>query len=282
MNPSVFRFAPSPNGRLHLGHAYSALLNERLAREAGGRFLLRIEDIDRIRCTPELTEAMLADLTWLGLTWEEPVLRQSAHLEAYLGAQQHLLDHGLLYPCFCSRQEIARRIGPDDPRDPEGQPTYPGTCRHMSDEERAFRLTRGDPAAWRIDMTLALMRLRAPLSFCEEGSGDTVIEPAYPEAWGDVVLVRKDIGTSYHIAVVTDDARQGVTHVVRGRDLFHATAIHRLLQQLLSLPEPSYHHHALINDEEGRKLSKSLGSRSLSDLRAGGISAGDVRQALGF
>jgi glutamyl-Q tRNA(Asp) synthetase len=282
MSVSTFRFAPSPNGRLHLGHAFSALLNERMAREARGRFLLRIEDIDKVRCTPELVGAILMDLAWLGLRWEEPVLRQSEHLADYHAAQRALRDRELLYPCFCSRQDIARRTGEDAPRDPEGQPLYPGTCRHITEEERAARLAGGDPAAWRIDMMRALAKLRGPLTFIEEGSGTAVKEIARPEAWGDVVLARKDIGTSYHIAVVTDDARQGITHVVRGRDLFQATAIHRLLQDLLALPVPRYFHHALIGDETGRKLSKSLGSRSLSNLREEGVSAAAVRKALGF
>jgi glutamyl-Q tRNA(Asp) synthetase len=282
MSLSTFRFAPSPNGRLHLGHAFSALLNEQMARAAGGRFLLRIEDIDTIRCTCDLAQAMLADLAWLGLRWEEPVMRQSEHLARYREAQDSLRERGLLYPCFCSRQDIARRTPPDAARDPEGQPLYPGTCRHLSAEDRAVRIMRGDPAAWRIDMRLALSELHTPLVFSEQGSGTAVIETARPEAWGDVVLVRKDIGTSYHIAVVTDDARQDITHVVRGRDLFPATAVHRLLQHLQALPAPSYFHHRLIGDELGRKLSKSLASRSLGDLRQAGIAAADVRKALGF
>src|SRR5262245_19078604 len=210
MSPAVFRFAPSPNGRLHLGHAFSAMLNERMAREAGGRFLLRIEDIDSIRCTNELTEGMLRDLIWLGLHWEEPVQRQSSHLARYQEAQRVLRDRGLLYPCFCSRQDIVRRTGPDAPRDPEDQPIYPGTCRHIRSEDRTLRLRRGDPAAWRIDMSRALATLAAPLTFSEEGSGVPVEEAAEPQAWGDVVLARKDIATSYHVAVVVDDAHQGV------------------------------------------------------------------------
>jgi glutamyl-Q tRNA(Asp) synthetase len=278
MSRPVFRFAPSPNGRLHLGHAYSALLNVRMAREAGGRFLLRIEDIDRPRCTDTLTDAMLTDLAWLGLAWEEPVPRQSAHLADYHAAQARLRDMDLLYPCFCSRRDIALSAAETHERDPEGQPLYPGTCRHLSGEERAHRIARGEPHAWRIAMDKAVASIGAPLFFIEEGS--TV--RAHAEAWGDVALVRKDIGTSYHIAVVIDDARQGVTQVVRGRDLFHATSIHVLLQELLELPTPRYFHHALIDDAEGRKLSKSLGSKSLADLRAEGITAQDVRQALGF
>jgi glutamyl-Q tRNA(Asp) synthetase len=282
MSRPVFRFAPSPNGRLHLGHAYSALLNEKMARETGGRFLLRIEDIDRPRCTDALTEAVLADLAWLGLAWEEPVLRQSEHLTDYHDAQQRLRDMGLTYPCFCSRRDIALATAVTRERDPEGQPLYPGTCRHLSAEEHSRRLAQGEPHAWRLAMDKAVARIGVPLSFTEEGSGAPVREPAQAEAWGDVVLVRKDIGTSYHIAVVIDDARQGVTQVVRGRDLFHATSIHLVLQQLLGLSTPRYLHHALIDDTQGRKLSKSLGSKSLADLRDEGISPQDVRQALGF
>jgi glutamyl-Q tRNA(Asp) synthetase len=279
MSPPVFRFAPSPNGRLHLGHAFSALLNEKMARDSGGRFLLRIEDIDTKRCTPELTSAMLADLAWLGLQWEEPVLRQSDHMADYAQAQQRFADMGLLYPCFCSRQDIARAVSADAAqRDPEGQPLYPGTCRHLSEGERNSLLAQGAPHAWRIDMKKAI----TPLSFIELSLGQSVRENADPESWGDVILIRKDIATSYHVAVTVDDARQGVTHVVRGRDLFRATAIHRLLQHLLALPEPVYFHHQLIDDEQGRKLSKSLGSRSLADLRAEGVAPQDVRQALGF
>ena len=282
MSTPTFRFAPSPNGRLHLGHAYSALLNEKMAREAGGRFLLRIEDIDTLRCTPELTQAMLADLAWLGLNWEEPVLRQSEHLADYRKAQRRLKDLGLLYPCFCSRQDILRQASDDTRRDPEGQPLYPGTCRQMAKEERETRLARGDACAWRIDMKRALALLDAPLFFIEESSGAAISERVHPQDWGDVVLVRKDIATSYHIAVTVDDARQAITHVVRGRDLFQATAIHRLLQRLLDLPTPVYFHHGLIDDSEGRKLSKSLGSRSLGDLREEGVSPAEVRKALGF
>jgi glutamyl-Q tRNA(Asp) synthetase len=282
MSRPVFRFAPSPNGRLHLGHAYSALLNERMAREAGGRFLLRIEDIDRPRCTDALTAAMIADLAWLGIAWEEPVLRQSEHLTDYRDVQRRLRDMDLLYPCFCSRRDIALATAETRERDPEGQPLYPGTCRHLSAEERSRRLAQGEPHAWRLAMDKAVASIGVTLFFTEEGSGVLARESAHAEAWGDVVLARKDIGTSYHIAVVVDDARQGVTQVVRGRDLFHATSIHRVLQNLLGLPTPRYFHHALIDDAEGRKLSKSLGSKSLADLRAEGVIAEDVRRVLGF
>jgi glutamyl-Q tRNA(Asp) synthetase len=261
MSVPVFRFAPSPNGALHLGHAYSALLNARMARDAGGRFLVRIEDIDTIRCTPALVRQALEDLAWLGLAWEEPVRIQSRHSADYHAMQRRLADMGLLYPCFCSRKNIeAHATGVADP---EGQPLYPQTCRRLSAADIAERLARGEPHALRLDMAVATS------------------DPA-ALAWGDVVLARKDIGTSYHIAVVTDDALQGVTHVVRGRDLEPATAIHTLLQKLLGLPTPHYHHHALITDRAGAKLSKSRGSRALRALRDEGATPEAVRRSLGF
>jgi len=277
MSVPVFRFAPSPNGELHLGHAYSALLNARMAREAGGRFLVRIEDIDTVRCTAELAAQALADLAWLGLAWEEPVRVQSEHMVDYALAQQRLAAMGLLYPCFCTRKDIAAQ-GAGGPLDPEGQPLYPGTCRKLTPAEITDRIGRGIPHAMRLDMSRALARMATPLAFPEKGKSVA----ADPARWGDPVLVRKDIGTSYHMAVVTDDALQGISHVVRGSDLYAATAIHRLLQELLGLPAPHYHHHELIGDETGRKLSKSAGDISLRDLRGQGVSAGDVRNALGF
>jgi glutamyl-Q tRNA(Asp) synthetase len=277
MSLPAFRFAPSPNGELHLGHAYSALLNARMAAECGGRFLIRIEDIDTVRCTAELTARALADLAWLGLTWEEPVRVQSEHLNDYAQAQSRLADMGLLYPCFCSRKDIAAQ-GANEPRDPEGQPLYPGTCRRLAAAEIGDRMARGIPCTMRLDMHLAQSRLAAPLTFEEKGT--TVA--ADPARWGDVVLARKDIGTSYHIAVVTDDALQDISHVVRGQDLFAATAIHRMLQELLGLPAPDYHHHRLIGDETGRKLSKSAGDVSLRALRGQGVSAAAIRRTLGL
>jgi glutamyl-Q tRNA(Asp) synthetase len=275
MSQPAFRFAPSPNGALHLGHAYSALLNARMAREAGGRFLLRMEDIDVARCPPHLAEAALADLAWLGLDWERPVRVQSRHLEDYAEAQARLADMGLLYPCFCSRSRIAAMAGG---RDPEGQPLYPGTCRALTETERRNRIARGEAHALRLDMAEALSRLTAPVTAIESDR----LQPLDPGLWGDVILVRKDIGTSYHIAVVVDDALQAITHVVRGRDLLAATAIHRLLQILLGLPEPRYHHHELIGDEAGHKLSKSAGSRSLAALRRSGVTPTEIRRTLGF
>jgi glutamyl-Q tRNA(Asp) synthetase len=273
------RFAPSPNGRLHLGHAYSALLNFDLARKRGGRFLVRIEDIDTTRCTPALARAALEDLAWLGLQSQEPVLFQSNHLSEYRDAQHRLSGEGLLYPCFCSRQDVVRAAG-EGPRDPEGQPLYPGTCKALSEAERQDRLAANRPHAWRLDMSFALRRVPYPLTFREETEGGPV--EADPEAWGDIVIARRDIGTSYHIAVVVDDVRQEITHVVRGRDLYLQTAIHRVLQELLEVPVPVYHHHRIIDDGTGRKLAKSAGDRSLASLRESGVTPAEIRVALGF
>jgi glutamyl-Q tRNA(Asp) synthetase len=288
---SVFRFAPSPNGHLHLGHAYSAVLNSRMAAEAGGRFLLRIEDIDATRCRPEYEEAMFDDLRWLGLAWEEPVRRQSEHLGPYADALARLAARGLIYPSFESRAEIAalvaerERAGPW-PRDPDGAPLYPGTAKALTPQERDRRMAAGDPYAQRLDMAAALAAIRgAPLAWTETGagpSGETGRVPARPSQWGDVVLARKDVPTSYHLSVVVDDALQGITHLVRGQDLFAATSLHRLLQILLVLPEPIYHHHRLILDGDGRKLSKSTRATGLRELRAGGASPADIRSMIGL
>jgi len=267
----AFRFAPSPNGRLHLGHAYSALLNAAEAERVGGRFLVRIEDIDTTRCTPELAKACLEDLAWLSLAWEEPVRFQSRHLVEYRAALAKLDALGLLYACTCTRREIAETADPAR-RDAEGQVLYPGTCREAGH-------SRDAPHALRLDMQRACALLNAPLTFTELGEGEVIADPA---AWGDVILARRDIGTSYHIAVVVDDALQGISHVVRGRDLFAATAIHRLLQHLLGLPVPLYRHHALIGDETGRKLSKTAGDRSLASLREAGVTPEEIRRELGF
>ncbi len=276
MSTPVFRFAPSPNGRLHLGHAASALLNARLAAETGGRFLLRIEDIDVTRCRPEFEQGIFEDLGWLGLVWEQPVMRQSGRFACYGEALSVLEAQGLLYPCFCSRKEIARDSA-DLGRDPDGAPLYSGRCRSLPAEEAASRRGAGEPFALRLRMAEA-ERLAGPLSW-NEGRPDGPVETiaARPWRWGDAVLRRKEFPASYHLAVVVDDAAQGVTHVVRGQDLFESTAVHRLLQTLLGLPEPRFHHHPLIRDAEGAKLSKSLGSRSLADLRAEGLAPEAVR-----
>jgi glutamyl-Q tRNA(Asp) synthetase len=286
-----FRFAPSPNGRLHLGHAYSALFNARLAARMGGRFLLRIEDIDVTRCRPALEAAIYEDLAWLGLSWEEPVRRQSEHFREYAAAREALSRRGLAYPCFCSRKDIAtavtrleRETGAPWPRDPDGAPLYPGTCRDLAGEVVERRIAAGEPHAWRLHSERALAAAPAPLSYLrfEPGSGGEAVVPVQPRRWGDAVIARKEIPTSYHLSVVLDDALQGVTHVVRGQDLEAATDLHRLLQALLELPVPRYHHHPLIRDEAGGKLSKSLLSESLADLRARGITAAQVRRQLGL
>jgi glutamyl-Q tRNA(Asp) synthetase len=280
----IFRFAPSPNGYLHLGHAYSALLNANMARESGGRLLLRIEDIDIARCRPEYERAIYEDLAWIGFKWEEPVRRQSEHLADYGQALASLRERGVIYPCFCTRGEISRAIAgrPDWPRDPDGSPLYPGTCRHLNAAERAARLASDEGAAWRLDMDKAIA-LVGPLTWSEYDHENPVREIATdPLAWGDVVLARRDIATSYHLSVVVDDAKQGVTDVVRGKDLFASTSVHRVLRVLLGLPSPRYHHHALITDASGHKLSKSRGSPTLRDLRAGGMTRDQISRAVGL
>ncbi len=271
----VFRFAPSPNGFLHLGHAYSALLNFELARESGGRFLLRIEDIDLARAKPEYEAAIYEDLAWLGLDWERPVRRQSEHFADYAAALERLDAMGLLYPCACTRSEIAKAAGENPPRDPDGAPLYPGTCR-LKPRGHLREILEGGGVALRLDMdhTLALLGAEArALTWREHGRGELL---ARPERWGDVVLARKDTPASYHLAVVVDDDLQGVTDVVRGKDLEAATGLHRLLQRLLGLPAPRYRHHALVLCAEGEKLSKSRSSKTLRDLRAEGLSAAAV------
>ena len=284
MSPAVFRFAPSPNGYLHLGHALSALINFDMARAALGGFLLRIEDIDRTRCRPQFEQAIYEDLGWLGLTWEEPVRRQSAHFDDYRAALARLDALGLLYPSFESRGEIARMVAEHDaagdwPRDPDGAPVYPGNAHSLSVKEREARMQSGAPYALRLNMKAALARVGS-LSFTETGagpSGETGTLVARPQVWGDVILARKEMPTSYHLSVVIDDALQGITHVVRGRDLFFAAGVHRLLQELLGLPQPIYHHHRLILDEHGRKLSKSTRATALRALRKQGATAADIR-----
>jgi glutamyl-Q tRNA(Asp) synthetase len=288
---AIFRFAPSPNGYLHLGHAYSAVLNARMAREAGGRLLLRIEDIDATRCRPEYEAAIFEDLHWLGLGWEEPVRRQSQHLAAYAGALERLAARGLIYPSFESRAEIAALIAARDrdgpwPCDPDGAPLYPGTAKVLAPQERDRRIAAGDPYALRFDMAAALTAVGAArIAWTETGagpSGEAGLILSDPAQWGDVVLARKDIPTSYHLSVAVDDALQGITHVVRGQDLFAATSLHRLLQILLVLPEPIYHHHRLILDGEGHKLSKSTRATGLRELCAGGASPADIRSMIGL
>src|SRR3954467_7881796 len=287
--PPVFRFAPSPNGYLHLGHAYSALLNFDLARRAGGRFLLRIEDIDATRCRPEFEAAIYEDLAWLGICWETPVRRQSQHFSSYRVAVEGLAGLGLIYPSFESRAEIARLVaqreaGAPWPRDPDGAPLYPGAAKSLSPDQRRQLIAQGTPYALRLDMAVARART-GDLSWkeCGEGpGGESGVVTAQPEAWGDVILARKETPTSYHLSVVIDDALQGVTDVVRGRDLFHATSVHRLLQKLLDLPAPVYRHHRLVLDEAGQKLSKSTRATGLRELRAAGLNSAGIRRVVGF
>jgi len=289
MSGPVFRFAPSPNGYLHLGHALSALINFDMTRATGGRLLLRIEDIDRTRCRPEYEAAIYEDLAWLSIAWEEPVRRQSEHFDDYRAALARLEALGLVYPSFESRAEIAalvaerEAIGPW-PRDPDGAPLYPGTAKSLSPTERQRRIETGAPYALRLDMTAALARA-GPLEWAETGEGphgETGAVAAAPTAWGDVVLARKETPTSYHLSVVVDDALQGVTQVVRGQDLFWSTSVHRLLQALLALPAPAYHHHRLVLDSEGRKLSKSTRATALRTLRQDGAKSADIRQMVGL
>jgi glutamyl-Q tRNA(Asp) synthetase len=289
MPPPVFRFAPSPNGYLHLGHTLSALLNFDMARATGGRFILRIEDIDAARCRPEYERAIYEDLAWLGMTWEQPVRRQSEQFEDYRAALARLDAQGLLYPSFESRAEIAALVAAsgrhgDGARDPDGAPLYPGRAGDLDASERRRRLAAGDAHAVRLDMALAVAR-SGELSWAEKGAGpdgENGIVAAAPERWGDVVLGRKELPTSYHISVVVDDARQGVTDVVRGQDLFWSTSVQRVLQVLLGLPAPIYHHHRLVLDADGRKLSKSTRATALRELRAAGVTASDIRRMVGL
>lgn len=285
--PRVFRFAPSPNGFLHLGHAYSALLNFNLARACDGRFLLRVEDIDQGRARAEFEAAIYEDLAWLGLEWEKPVRRQSKHFDDYAHALKRLDSMGLLYACDCKRSDIAHHAASHDnwPQDPDGAPLYPGFCRGKPRRPATGVLAQGG-VALRLDMQKAVTLAGEGLFWRERQSPADPSRYASIEAdsaqWGDVVLARKDTPASYHIAVVVDDALQGVTDVVRGRDLFHATSLHRLLQRLLDLPEPQYFHHALVLDDGGEKLAKSRGSATLRALREQGGSAEEARRRLGF
>jgi glutamyl-Q tRNA(Asp) synthetase len=289
MYTRILRFAPSPNGYLHLGHAYSALINHDMARDLGGRLLLRIEDIDKPRCRPEFETAIFEDLAWLGISWQEPVRRQSEHFDDYQAAIAKLEAQGLLYPSFESRSELSALVAERDrqgrwPRDPDGVAIYPGRARKMPPAERERRRQSGEPFALRLAMDAAVARAGV-LTWTETGVGPQSrngLITAMPQMWGDVVLARKDVPTSYHLAVTVDDALQGVTDVVRGQDLFWSTGIHRLLQALLGLPEPTYHHHTLILDADGVKLSKSTQAKSLRELRAAGASALDIRRMVGL
>ena len=283
----VLRFAPSPNGELHLGHALSALVTWEVAHRLGGTALLRIEDIDGARTRAEFVTGIFTDLAWLDLSWDEPVLFQSTRYAAYAEATRQLEAMGLVYPCFATRSEIEAAANPGA-RDPDGAPLYPGLWRQRGGAEIAQRKAKGEPFALRLDMGRAAAFAKRmlggePLTFTEI---DANLQPrrviADPERWGDAVIVRKDTPTSYHLAVVVDDAWQGVTHVTRGADLFAATDLQRLLQVLLDLPEPVYMHHRLMTDAQGRKLAKSARDTSLRQLREAGASVADVRRMIGL
>lgn len=280
--PFVTRFAPSPTGYLHRGHAFSALTAQAAARAARGRFLLRIEDIDRTRCRPEFESAIYEDLAWLGLAWETPVRRQSEHMDDYGRALRELGERGLIYRCFRTRKEIAEAIESA----PHGaMEAFRGAPLPPDEEER--RVEAGEPYAWRLSLDQAERTLGGfgHLSFVEEGigpGGETGLIQARPELGGDVVLARKDVGVAYHLAVVFDDAFQGVTHVIRGQDLFEAAHVQRLLQALLGLPAPVYRHHRLLTDAEGRRFAKRDRAETLRELRSSGATAADLRRELGF
>ncbi len=294
---AIVRFAPSPNGLLHLGHARSALLNWRFAKRSGARFLLRIEDIDTTRARPEFEQAIFEDLSWLGLDWPEPVRRQSDHFDDYRAALVELRKLGLLYPAFMSRAEVTGHVrvyeqnGRVWPRDPDGAPHYPAVDQGLAEAERNRRIDAGDPHSWRLDMQAALDGLTSQeggtvsLTWQEDGQvpdGETGKVAADPGVWGDVVLARRDVPASYHLAVTVDDALQAITTVIRGQDLFASTSVHRLLQSLLGLPAPIYRHHSLVRDSSGRKLSKSNGDIALAELRAKGLSPADVSAMAGL
>ncbi len=272
------RFAPSPSGLLHLGHAYAAIF-ARVAAGEGGCFLLRIEDLDGGRARPEYEAAIFDDLAWLGLDWPQPVLRQSARADAYAAALARLRDEDLLYPCFCTRAQIRQEIAAagQAPQGPEG-PLYPGTCRRLGKSERAARLAAGESHACRLDVARAVERV-GPLTWMDRAEGARTAEP---QLLGDVVLARKDLGASYHLAVVVDDAHQEISLVTRGLDLFAATHLHRLLQALLGLPVPEWHHHRLITDQAGKRLAKRHDALSLQALREEGWTPDDVKSAVGL
>ncbi len=290
MTGFITRFAPSPTGRLHLGHAFSALTAFDAAQVAGGTCLLRIEDIDQTRCTPDFEDGIYEDLAWLGLSWPQPVRRQSDHFPDYARALERLARARLVYRCFKTRKEIADEIGraPHHPGEgPEGV-VYPGPETPMSQAEEADRLARGEPYAWRLSLSACRDALGArhdALTFIEEGEGPEGEHgeiKARPDLLGDVILARKDVGTSYHMACVHDDALQGVTHVIRGQDLYFATHLHRLLQALLELPVPVWRHHRLLTDDTGRRFAKRDRSLTLEALRADAVTPGAIRARVGL
>lgn len=274
---TVTRFAPSPTGHLHRGHAYAALKAWQFARERDGRFLLRIEDIDFNRCDAANTEQIFEDLAWLGLDWEKPVRIQSEHFKDYHRAAERLRDGGFLYPCFCTRKDIEREIeaAGQAPHGSEGA-IYPGICRHLPNDEQDARIAAGEAHALRLNLEKALEEVGRNLSWHDSTAGE---QSAAPERLGDAVIVRKDIGTSYHLAVVVDDGLQGITDIVRGVDLFESTHLHVVLQRLLGLPTPRYHHHPLLTDSEGNRLAKRNQSITLKALRETGLTAEELVEA---
>ena len=286
MGKAVFRFAPSPNGHLHMGHAYSALLNQKMAREIGGKLLLRIEDIDTTRCTPELETQLLHDLEWIGFEWDETPRRQSEHFEDYAQALEKLAKLDLVYPSALSRGEIKKIIqtkkesGEDWPIDPDGSPLYPGNERKLDKAEQLQMMSEAQTYALRIDMEKAVGHIGHEVSWTEMEHKQPIIGD--PQLWGDVILARKDFPVSYHLCCTLDDALQGITHVVRGKDLYHATSIHSLLYALLELEKPVYHHHELILDDNLEKLSKSKNHTSLKELKQAGMTSALLKQKLGF
>jgi len=274
----VTRFAPSPSGRLHKGHAFSALTAYRLAQENGGRFLLRIEDIDASRCKPEFVEGIYEDLAWLDLDWDRPVRLQSEHYSDYTAALDKLKTLGALYPCFCTRKDIREEIqraesAPHAPKRGTTGLVYPGLCRGKDIAKCEAMIAEGKPHAWRLDLKAALKKIKGPLIWHDEIKGDIT---AVPHELGDVVLARKDMPTSYHLSVVVDDAVQGINHIIRGEDLFQATHIHIVLQKLLGLATPAYHHHALLLDEQGERFAKRNKSATLENLQTAGVRAADL------
>ena len=277
--PAITRFAPSPSGHLHLGHAYAAFVAAEAARQSGGSFLLRIDDIDRGRSRPEFEAAILEDLKWLGFTWDEPALRSSENMPKYQAALDELAERGLLYPCFCTRADIRAEIERSDtaPHSPAGA-IYPGICRGLDEAERRDRIEAGEAHALRLDIVRALENADARLTWTDAEAGEVTANPA---AHGDVVLARKDTPTSYPLSVVIDDAAQGVTLVTRGKDLFTATDVQRLLQTLLGLPVPAYHHHRLITDEAGKRLATRDSAHTLRQFFKDAATPESVRIQLG-
>lgn len=275
----ITRFAPSPTGRLHMGHAYSALFASSLAADEGGKFLLRIEDIDTSRCRKEYTEGIYEDLEWLGILWEPDVLIQSNRFDAYRNSINVLREMGVLYPCFCSRKKIeAEQSNEGLAPHGSGSPKYSGHCRKIGSKIRRDRIAQGEPHSWRLDCSAAFS-ITGELRWIDRLAGETIVDPSI---LGDIIISRKDIATSYHLAVTLDDAEQGVTLISRGEDLIESTHVHRLLQCLLGLPVPDWCHHKLIKNEEGKRFSKREGSLTLKEMRGSGIRAEDLREELGF